>query len=126
MEELKILVGMVSELPTMAIWVIIFYFIYKVIIVGSIYGVIKLGVRKLHDVLIKKKEGDTIVNEHYWDLADRISISDDTTKEILAHCLRRMVGKGTGINTSYIHLAGAQWLQEAINEKEQREENNDG
>ena len=119
MEELKILVGMVAELPTMAIWVIIFYFVYKVIIVGSIYGVIKLGIRKMHEVLIKEKEADIRIFQ--WFTADKLCISSDNTKKLIERCLYKIVGKGTTIETEYIHQAGASWLMEAILEKEQRE-----
>lgn len=55
MEELKLLIEMVSTLPTMAIWVLVGFFAYKVICVGSIYGVIRLGITKLHDVIVARK-----------------------------------------------------------------------
>jgi hypothetical protein len=47
MEELKILVGMVADLPDMALWVVAFFFVYKVCIIGSIYGSIKFVTTKL-------------------------------------------------------------------------------
>ena len=56
MEELKILVGMVADLPHMALWVIAAFFAYKVIIVGSVFGVIKLGINKAHDALVIRAE----------------------------------------------------------------------
>ena len=46
MDELKVLVGMVKDLPAMAIWVIAFFWAYKVIFIGSVYGVIKYIVTK--------------------------------------------------------------------------------
>jgi hypothetical protein len=56
MEELKILIEMVSHLPTMMVWVLVGYLIYKVSIIGSIYGVIRLLIVKLHDWAVKPKE----------------------------------------------------------------------
>jgi len=112
---------MVSGLPTMAIWVIVFYFVYKVIIVGSIYWVIKLGIRKLHDVLTKKKELDIINNEYTWDYASRICIAGDTAKRLVETALNKCKGKGISIGSPYIHEQSAQWLLDAITEKEQRE-----
>lgn len=55
MEALKLLVEMVKDLPDMALYVIIAFFFYKTLIVGSIYGVIKLAIQKLHDAIIYKK-----------------------------------------------------------------------
>jgi len=130
MEELKVLVGMVAELPSMALWVIGGYFLYKIIIIGSIYGVIKLGMRKLHDVLITKKAPD--ITRHEWHGIQEITITGNETKRIIEDCLLRTVGKDISIDTDYIHKASANWLMSAILEKEQREaeqktkENNNG
>jgi thiamine transporter ThiT len=55
MEELKLLVEMVSNLPAMALWVIAFFFGYKVLIVGSIYGVIRFCVQKGYDSIVAWK-----------------------------------------------------------------------
>lgn len=41
MEELKALIGMVNQLPQLALWVLVGFWAYKVICVGSIYGVIR-------------------------------------------------------------------------------------
>lgn len=46
---------MVADLPQMALWVLIGFFIYKVIIIGSIYGVIRFVTTKLHDYLVTRK-----------------------------------------------------------------------
>lgn len=46
MEELKLLIGMVKDLPAMALWVLAGFWAYKVIVIGSIYGVIKFVVSK--------------------------------------------------------------------------------
>lgn len=55
MEELKLLVEMVSSLPQAAIWVLVLFFCYKTIIVGSIYGVIRMGMTLLHSWATKPK-----------------------------------------------------------------------
>lgn len=56
MEELKLLVEMVSNLPSMALWVIAFFFAYKVIVVGSIYGVIKFVAQKIYESIVEKRK----------------------------------------------------------------------
>jgi len=49
MDELKLLIDMVANLPTLAVWVLVGYLAYKVVVVGSIYGVIRLLIIKGHD-----------------------------------------------------------------------------
>lgn len=44
MEELKILVDMVASLPSMALWVLVGFWAYKIVVIGSIYGTIKFCV----------------------------------------------------------------------------------
>ena len=56
MEELQMLVNMVASLPTMAIWVLVGFFAYKTIIIGSIYGVIRTGMTLLHSWATKPKK----------------------------------------------------------------------
>lgn len=55
MEELKLLIEMVASLPAMATWVLVGFFAYKVVVIGSIYGVIRLLIVKLHDWLVAPK-----------------------------------------------------------------------
>lgn len=46
MEELKLIVETVAGLPTLTIYVLCGYLIYKLAVVGSIYGVIRFGIEK--------------------------------------------------------------------------------
>lgn len=55
MEEPKLLVEMVAKLPQAAIWVLVLFFCYKTIIIGSIYGVIRMGITLLHSWATKPK-----------------------------------------------------------------------
>ena len=54
MEELKILVGLIADLPALGVWVLAGYLIYKISVIGSIYGVIRLLIVKAHDVLLHR------------------------------------------------------------------------
>ncbi len=49
MDELKLLIEMVNGLPTLAVWVLVGYLVYKVAVIGSAYGVIRLLICKVHD-----------------------------------------------------------------------------
>lgn len=55
MEEFKLIIGMVNDLPALATWVLVGYLVYKISVIGSIYGVIRLMIVKIHDVLIIQK-----------------------------------------------------------------------
>ncbi len=115
MEELQLLIGMVADLPTMAIWVLLFFFIYKVVIIGSIYSTIKLGISKLHSWAITPKE--KLVNmKHDF---DGILITGEY------HKFKKQLERLRGIRSSsiydYIHATDIKWLQEAIDEKLNKE-----
>lgn len=58
MEELKLLIEMVANLPQMALWVLAGFWAYKVIVIGSFYGVIKLGINKTYGWLTEPKKYD--------------------------------------------------------------------
>lgn len=54
MEELKLLVESIANLPDLAIWVIAMYFFFKLAIVGSIFGIIRLFISKVYDYFDNK------------------------------------------------------------------------
>lgn len=111
MEELKLLAEMVSNLPAMALWVIAFFFGYKVVVVGSIYGVIRFVAQKGYEAVVaqQRKSEDRTYE------VDKLVITgcfDDLMVE-----LRRLRGKGTNIDSNYLHRASIEWLREAISDK---------
>lgn len=126
MEELKLLIGMVADLPSMALWVLIGFLLYKLAVIGSIYGVIKLFIDKTHDWLITRKTQPTQVREiQLQDVFNGITItSDDTMKKLLVQ-IRRLAGKNVRLGSDYIHSCSVQWLREAIDEKERSEIKNE-
>lgn len=117
MEELKLLIEMVADLPQMALWVLVGFFVYKVVIVGSIFGVLRLLIVKLHSWLTTPKE--ELVTKNVTSQLERITISG--AFEPLLTQLERLIGIRTRIDTSYIHERDVQWLREAITEKMERE-----
>lgn len=50
MDLLERVIGLVKDVPDMAIWVLAGIFLYKTIIVGSIFGILKLLIVKGHDI----------------------------------------------------------------------------
>ena len=114
MEELKLLVEMVSNLPSMALWVIAFFFAYKVVVVGSIYGVIRFVAEKLFTWLTTRKAREVEYKE-IRPMLDGMCIKTETDK--LVAQLNRLRGRGLTIESDYIHAQGIDWLREAIDAK---------
>lgn len=99
MDELKLLIDMVAGLPTLAVWVLVGYLAYKVAVVGSVYGVIRLMIIKWHD----------------WKVAPRVTVFkigsrmiDESVAEALNAQLTRII---TG---EYCHMSDVQKLRAAI------------
>lgn len=114
MEELKLLVEMVSNLPSMALWVIAFFFAYKVVVVGSIYGVIRFVAEKLFTWLTTRKAREVEYKE-MRPMLDGMCIRAETDKFIAQ--LNRLRGRGVKIDTEYIHSQSVDWLRDAIDAK---------
>lgn len=55
MEEIKLLVEAVAKLPNAALWVLLGYLVYKLSVVGSIYGLIRFAIDKTHSWLTKPR-----------------------------------------------------------------------
>jgi hypothetical protein len=56
MDELQVIVNMVKTLPTLAIWVLAGLLFYKVTVVGSIFGILKLLINKVFEWQAKPKQ----------------------------------------------------------------------
>ena len=100
MDELKLLIDMVANLPTLAVWVLVGYLVYKVAVVGSIYGVIRLLIIKTHDAMSKPRRIDYTIGH--------VAINETTAAELRAQILRL---SSTGI---YIHASDVDRLRKAI------------
>lgn len=121
MEILIELLKTIGTLSGPAVWLglaaVIGLFTYKTLIVGSIYGVMKFAIQKMHDVLTKPiHERKTV--DITADL-DGMMISGCT--DYLIRQIKRIKNKRTGISTNYIHEGDVDWLREAIDEKMERE-----
>jgi uncharacterized membrane protein YhiD involved in acid resistance len=114
MEELKILVDMVAHLPTMAVWVLCGYLVYKVAVVGSIYGVIHFGLAQLFGWL-KTNKAREVEYKELRVMLDGVCIR--AAIEPLMAQLHRLRGKAVSIDSSYIHDSSVEWLREAIDAK---------
>lgn len=109
MEELQAIVEMIAKLPQTALWVLIGFWTYKVVVVGSIYGLIRFAIDKLHSWLTTPKHELIQVRP----MLDKITITGDLNN--LIDQLRRLVRKEDRF--SFIHDSDIQWLKAAIDEK---------
>ncbi len=138
MEELKILVQMVADLPNTAIWVLLGYFTYKVFVVGSVYGVIRYGITALQTMITTAKKENTVQAKEKTEQIkegkkitikdveiDGMCISSDGTYDLVIRCLRKVKNHVKTAGGRYIHMEGAEWLYTAIREKIEREHPSD-
>lgn len=116
MEEIKQLVEMIAKLPQLAIWVLIAFWAYKVIVIGSIYGVIRFVAEKAYAWAVTPKHETHIVDVR--GKLDRITVH---TPDFLIGQISRIIGKRVSIPTTYIHDESVKWLRDAIDEKEARD-----
>lgn len=102
MDELKLLIDMVAHLPQMAVWVLVGFLAYKVAVIGSIYGVIRLLIVKLHDWLVRP----SVV---------QLQLGIKPIDEATAHALNAQIARISG--GSYVHMSDVQKLREALDAK---------
>ena len=114
MEELKILIEMVANLPSVALWVLAGFWAYKVVVIGSVYGVIRLGINKLHSWLTTPKHKLQQIDIEAT-LHGKCITMDGTHGRLIAQ-IERLRGMTTGI-PSYIHSSDVDWFRSAIDEK---------
>ena len=105
MEELKLLISMVNDLPAPATWVLVGYLIYKITVIGSIYGVIRLLIVKTHDVLMVRKSAVK---------PNEIPCANETVHAALIIQISRLT---TGV---YIHSCDIQKLAKAIDKMQEK------
>jgi len=103
-DELKLLIEAIAGLPHLAIWVVVMLFAYKVVFIGSVYGIVRYAIGKLHECVVKPKQ---------------YMIEDITINATVARELRQVL-QGLS-STPYVHAHHVAWLEGAIAEKKARE-----
>lgn len=114
MDELQILVNMVAKLPNMALWVLVGFLVYKLALVGSVYGTIKFAIDKWHSYATNPDRKTQVVQVR--PILDGITIR--TELDYLVSQIHRIRGKGLTVDSEYIHQASVDWLRKAIDAQE--------
>ena len=128
MTEIKdLLIKILEESPQIAIWVLVIIYAYKVVIAGTIYGVIRFTIRKICDSILNykekndavlKREADVKMAEHSkpkeWTYGENMLVNTETKTalEALLETLRADKKHPTG----YIHKSDIQKLADAYKE----------
>lgn len=102
-EELKSLIQVINGLPQLAIWVAVGFWAYKVIIIGSVYGVIRLAINKAYAAYTRPAKEDIRV------VIDGIVYFEQKAR--LIAILKRVVPD------KYDTGESMEWLESAINAK---------
>jgi len=128
LEALRELIDVLKEMPDLALYVLGGYLSYKLFIVGSIYGIIRMGIEKIHDAYMRpittKIEialGEFILSN------DGAAMFPGIMDRIKLHRARNLeTGKSYGLSKEgfklkYLHLEDIHWLQKAVEEKIKRD-----
>ena len=112
MEELKILVESIAGLPDLAIWVVAMYFFFKIVVVGSIYGVIRYVTLKITETIKSKKinvvENVTIEEKNTYTLESKMITTGDNTATLMKDFLNEIK------STSYVHQGDMEYVFKAL------------
>lgn len=142
-EELVKLLSVLDGLTWMAMAVVAMIFAYKVAVVGSIYGVVRYAVGKVHDMVVSNsqhvaslagvdKEWQRVVRRAF--VANTSSTASFHRAEIeavadLFECIHRNYCRGDGISPQHVHRSDIHVVIKDLDklryerEKAKREEN---
>lgn len=128
MDELRRLIELVGALPHDVLLILAGYMVYKLAIVGSIYGVIRFVTKQLFDWLkllgsrprTSVKPDVEVKTVELRATIDGLCICTDSTNHAVIAQLMRIRGRRTK-GSQYIHHRDADWLREAIDEKEAKD-----
>lgn len=111
MNELKLLIEMVANLPSLAVWVLVGYLCYQISIIGSIYGLARFAIDKLYRWKTTPVRRDVEVRL----LIDGMCITGTQGK--LMRQLERVRMAARIVCSTYLHSTDMDWLEQAIDDK---------
>jgi len=124
LQELANLSGIALYIGGLAV---VLLFAYKITIIGSVYGVIKYCVGTVCDVIgnrpVIKEEKVTVKEVKYGEIRS-LMIRCDGTYDRVCTMLRSLQGirsNTNGFTAEHMHNIDADWLEEAIAEKLERD-----
>lgn len=109
MEELKEILHIIAGLPSLTVWVLVGFLVYKLAVIGSVYGTIRFGIQQF---VVWRASSNT----RTFRMGSRLI--DEAASEALQGQIVRLAS-----NTGYIHHSDVIRLQRAIDamlEKEKK------
>lgn len=117
MEELKQLIELVIKLPNTALWILAGYAIYKLAIVGSIYGTVRFTVEKLHDAYVVKVSKLNEPKKVVYSWKEGVEpISEEVKAQVINALLRLKAQVHSGSQFDYVHASFATTLDKIVND----------
>lgn len=125
MEELKQLIELVLKLPATALWILAGYLFYKLSVIASIYGVIRLAIEKIHSVVsehinkkylreVEAKKPQVVL--YAWDKGIE-PISAEVKESIVSSLIKLKAHASLITNrSSYVHADYARLLDTLVND----------
>ena len=107
MEEVREIVHLINSLPTLAIWVLVGFWCYKVIVIGSLYGLIRFAIAKALEAYKKERVVKTVMETKLGGLI--IGGEDGGVMHALTSQIMRVASSG-----GYIHAEGVNDLRKAL------------
>ena len=110
MDELKLLIEMVANLQSLAVWVLVGYLCYQICIIGSIYGLARFAIDRLY----RWKTAQVDRNIDVRLLIDGMCITG--TQDKLLRQLDRLRMRSVA-PMGYVFGSDIDWLEQAIDDK---------
>jgi len=116
LEIIKEAGAILKDLPDLAIWILVGILFYKVVIVGSIFSVVKLTINKVHDVLTMPK----VIKKNIT-ISDKFIVHDGTYDKFLS-LIEEIISYNRTVSErdykgNYLHASDVEFIKEAIVEK---------
>ncbi len=128
MDIITDLMGILKQAPQLTIWVIAIIYGFKVVVVGSVYGVIRYAVGTFAGTMNKRTELEhaklqkpTSVNLHTGDNAFGKVVIDSCAPDLLDFIKAMRTG-----NNGYAHKSDVDFAYAALKEKRAREGKTNG
>lgn len=109
MEELKDLIQAIAGLPTLTLWILTGYLIYKLAVVGSMYGVVRYGISKF-------VEWRTLPQTFQFKIGSKL-IDESVADQLQVQIARLSVNSTYG----YIHSSDVLKLKDALDKIDKEE-----
>jgi hypothetical protein len=117
-EELKQLLDVMKELPELAIWSVLGFGIYKLVVylstTGSIVFILKLAIEKLHDM--KTRDPKPVTHVYSLKSITFMGEAEEALTESLIKAINRVSNKETkSYLRTYIHTSDIEPILKALN-----------